>query len=83
MQQIKISAMENFTKLSDIFLVVPVIKEKPKITKIMKKKTVVIECKVQSSFTPKCTWFKETKAVTQDSSHQIHIEQIKEVGCIS
>lgn len=59
--------------------VVPVIKEKPKIIKVVKKRTVVIECKVQSSFTPKCTWFKETKAVKEDTSHSIHIEQLREV----
>jgi len=62
-----------------LILVVPLIKEKPKITKIVKKKTVVIECKVQSSFTPKCTWFKETKAVKEDTQHTVHIEQIREV----
>ncbi|KAK6619856.1 hypothetical protein RUM44_006255 [Polyplax serrata] len=58
--------------------IVPVIKEKPKITKIIKRRTVVIECKVQSSFTPQCTWFKETKAVKEDSTHSVHIEQVKE-----
>lgn len=54
------------------------IKEKPKITKIVKKRTVVIECKVQSSFTPQCTWFKETKAVKEDSTHSVRVEQIRE-----
>lgn len=58
----------------------PVIKEKPKITKIVKKRTVIIECKVQSSFTPQCTWFKETKAVKEDSTHAVHIEQIRDVS---
>lgn len=65
--------------IMSVFLVVPVIKEKPKITKIIKRRTVVIECKVQSSFTPQCTWFKETKAVKEDSTHSVHIEQVKEV----
>lgn len=59
--------------------VIPVIKEKPKITKVVKKRTVVIECRVQSSFVPQCTWFKESKAIKEDSTHSVQIEEVKEV----
>lgn len=55
------------------------IKEKPKVIKIVKKKTVVVECHVLSKFTPECTWFKETQAVKQDTRHKVHVEQVKEV----
>lgn len=60
------------------FLVIPVIKEKPKVIKIVKKKTVIVECTVLSKFAPECTWFKETKAVTEDEKHKIHVEKVKE-----
>ncbi|KAJ8886788.1 hypothetical protein PR048_013000 [Dryococelus australis] len=58
--------------------IIPVIKEKPKITKIIKRKAVVVECTVQSKFAPQCTWFKEANAVREDSRHSVRIEQIKE-----
>lgn len=63
-------------------LVVPVIKEKPKVIKIVKKKTVVVECHVLSKFSPECTWFKENLAVKEDSRHKLHVEQVKEVSSI-
>lgn len=60
------------------YLVIPVIKEKPKVIKIVKKKTVIVECTVMSKFAPDCTWFKEQQAVTQDERHKLHVEKIKE-----
>lgn len=59
--------------------IIPVIKEKPKVIKIIKKRTVIVECKVQSKFKPECTWFKETSAVKEDAKHQVHVEQVKDV----
>lgn len=62
-----------------VFLaVIPVIKEKPKIIKIVKK-TVIVECKVLSKFAPSCTWFKEASAVKEDSRHTVLIEPVREV----
>lgn len=58
--------------------VVPVIKDRPKILKIIKKKTVVIECVVVSKFAPKCTWFKENNEVTESERHHVEIKQVKE-----
>ncbi|XP_023314711.1 muscle M-line assembly protein unc-89-like isoform X1 [Trichogramma pretiosum] len=58
--------------------IIPVIKEKPKVIKIIKKKTVIVECTVLSKFAPDCTWFKETKAVEVDNRHKLHVEKIKE-----
>lgn len=57
---------------------VPVIKDKPKIIKIIKKKTVVIECVVISKFEPKCAWFKETNKIEESSRHKVEIQQVKE-----
>lgn len=59
--------------------VIPVIKEKPKVIKIVKKKTVIVECKVLSKFAPSCTWFKEASAVKEDSRHTVLIEPVREV----
>ncbi|KAF2885738.1 hypothetical protein ILUMI_20442 [Ignelater luminosus] len=58
--------------------IIPVIKEKPKVIKIIKKRTVIVECKVQSKFAPQCTWFKEADAVKEDSRHTVHIEQVND-----
>lgn len=59
--------------------IIPVIKEKPKVIKIVKKRTVVVECKVLSKFAPDCTWFKEDTAVKEDSRRKVHVEQVKDV----
>lgn len=59
--------------------VIPVIKEKPKIIKIVKKKTVIVECKVLSKFAPACTWFKESNAVKEGARHTVLIEPSREV----
>lgn len=58
--------------------IVPVIKDKPKIIKIVKKRTVIIECIVCSKFEPKCTWYKEESAIKTSTRHQVNIEQVKE-----
>ncbi|KAJ8977336.1 hypothetical protein NQ317_018618 [Molorchus minor] len=58
--------------------IIPVIKEKPRVIKIIKKKTVIVECKVLSKFAPDCTWFKEADAVREDSRHSVHVEQVKD-----
>lgn len=60
------------------FSVVPVIKEKPKVIKIIKKKTVIIECIVVSKFEPKCTWFKETNEINETERHSVDIKKVKE-----
>lgn len=60
--------------------IIPVIKEKPRVIKIIKKKTVIVECKVLSKFAPDCTWFKEADAVREDSRHTVHVEQVKDVS---
>lgn len=60
--------------------IIPVIKEKPKVIKIIKKKTVIVECKVLSKFAPDCTWYKEDEAVKEDTRHSVHVEKSKEVS---
>lgn len=59
-------------------IVIPVIKDKPKIIKIIKKKTVVIECVVVSKFAPKCIWFKEKNEVAEGKRHKVEVKQVKE-----
>lgn len=67
------------TVLKCIFLiVVPVIKDKPKIIKIIKKRTVLIECTVASKFEPKCTWYKESNTVVESKRHVYLVEKTKE-----
>lgn len=56
----------------------PVIKDKPKIIKIIKKRTVVIECVVASKFEPKCTWYKESNKVVENKRHVYLVEKTKE-----
>lgn len=54
------------------------IKDKPKIIKIIKKRTVIIECVVVSKFEPKCQWFKESVEVNESERHKVDIHQIKD-----
>lgn len=54
------------------------IKDKPKVIKIIKKRTVVIECVVVSKFAPKCIWFKEKNEVSESERHKVDIKQVKE-----
>lgn len=68
--------------MSVLFSVIPVIKEKPKVVKIIKKRTIIVECKVLSKFAPDCTWFKESSAVREDSRHKVLVEQVREVSDI-
>uniref|UniRef100_A0A1I8MIJ2 Ig-like domain-containing protein n=1 Tax=Musca domestica TaxID=7370 RepID=A0A1I8MIJ2_MUSDO len=58
--------------------IIPVIKDKPKIIKIIKKRTVVIECTVASKYEPKCTWFKESNIVKESSRHVCKVQRSKE-----
>lgn len=58
--------------------VVPVIKDKPKIIKIIKKRTVVIECVVVSKFAPKCSWFKERNEISESDRHKVEVTQLTE-----
>lgn len=58
--------------------IVPIIKDKPKIIKIIKKKTAIIECIVASKFEPKCNWFKENKQINIDNRHSCKIDKVKE-----
>lgn len=67
------------TVLKSVFLiVVPVIKDKPKIIKIIKKRTVLIECTVASKFEPKCTWYKESNTVVESKRHVYLVQKTKE-----
>lgn len=56
----------------------PVIKDKPKIIKIIKKRTVIIECVVASKFEPKCTWFKESTVVKESKRHLYAVQKVSE-----
>lgn len=67
----------NFSFQSTV-TVIPVIKDKPKIIKIIKKRTVVIECVVVSKFAPKCSWFKERNEISESGRHKIEVTQLKE-----
>jgi hypothetical protein len=57
-----------------------VIKERPKVIKIIKKKTVIVECHVMSKFAPDCTWFKESTAIKEGARHTVLIEPVREAS---
>ena len=61
-------------------LVPPSIKEKPKVVKDDKKKTVVMECIVHSDSPPKVKVLKGTETIVEDKKHFAKVEKIKEVG---
>lgn len=66
----------NFVKIS--FLVKPVIKEVPRVVTI-KRKTAIIECRVQSIFEPQIVWTKENTVIRESSNRRTRIEQITDV----
>ena len=66
--------------LGIIFIVPPSIKEKPKVVKDDKKKTVVMECIIRSDTPPKVQVLKGTETVLEDKKHFAKIEKINEVG---
>lgn len=73
----------SFKNILFYLSVVPVIREVPKVITIIKKKTIVIECRVNSVFEPKVIWMKEKTAIKQDSRHSVKIEEVKEVCTLS
>lgn len=60
------------------FVVVPVIKEKPKLVTNVKKRTASIECAVASRFKPECIWMKETTVIKETHRHMIKIEETRQ-----
>ncbi|XP_025833492.1 twitchin isoform X4 [Agrilus planipennis] len=58
--------------------IIPVIKEKPRVTKIIKKRVIIVECKVQSKFAPDCTWFKEEEVINEGSRHKVQVDQVND-----
>ena len=57
----------------------PVIREPPKVIRIEKKRTVVVECHVQSQFEPTVMWYKEQSIVQKNSTHTVNIKKVSEV----
>lgn len=61
------------------FLVAPIIQEAPKIIKIEKKRTIVVECHVKAQSEPTCLWYKEQTIVQKSSKHTVNIKKVSEV----
>lgn len=69
-----------FNKFYNYFyLVIPVIKEVPRVVTISKTKNVVIECRIQSIFEPQCTWKKDNTVIKDNVTRQTQIERVKDV----
>merc|ERR1712071_688717 len=60
--------------------IVPVIREPPKVIRIEKKRTVVVECHVESQFEPTVMWYKEQTIVQKNSTHKISVHKVSEGG---
>jgi len=56
--------------------IIPVIKQAPKVVTINKKKSAVIECRVQSVFEPQVIWMKENTVVRESHNKKTRIERI-------
>jgi len=56
--------------------IIPVIKQAPKVVTINKKKSAVIECRVQSVFEPQVIWMKENTVVREIHNKKTRIERI-------
>ena len=51
----------------------------PKIIRIEKKKTIVVECHVKAQSEPNVLWYKEQSVVQKSSKHMVHINRVSEV----
>ena len=51
----------------------------PKIIRIEKKKTIVVECHVKAQSEPNVIWYKEQSVVQKSSKHTIHVNRVAEV----
>ena len=58
-------------------LVAPQIREKPKVIRVQKKRTIVIECSVRCAAPPEVTWYKEKTVVKKDSRRTVNIQQVQ------
>ena len=65
--------------MPSFYPVPPSIKEKPKVVKDDKKKTVVMECIVRSDSPPKVKVMKGSETIMEDKKHFAKVEQMKEV----
>jgi len=61
-------------------IVAPVIREKPRIIRIEKKKTVIIECRVRCAAPPQVQWFQEKTVVKEDHRRVTKVEQVEKVN---
>lgn len=58
--------------------VAPLIQEPPKIIRIEKKRTIVVECHVRAQAEPTCMWYKEQSVVQKSSRHTVNVRKITE-----
>merc|ERR1711973_1001544 len=58
--------------------IAPVIREQPKVIRIEKKRSVVVECHVESQFEPTVMWYKEQTVVQKNSTHKVNIQKVSE-----
>lgn len=65
-----------------LIAVAPVIREQPKVIRIEKKRSVVVECHVESQFEPTVMWYKEQTVVQKNSTHKVNIQKVSEVRTI-
>ena len=59
-------------------LVAPVIHERPKVIKVEKKRTIVVECHVKAQAEPTFMWYKEQTVVQKSSRHTVNVKKITE-----
>lgn len=65
-----------------VFPVAPVIPQPPRLVSIEKKRTIMIECKVQAQSEPSVSWYKEKTVIQKSSRHLVHVKQVTQVsGC--
>lgn len=60
-------------------VVAPVIPDVPKVIRIEKKRTIVVECHVKAQSEPNIIWYKEQSIVQKSSKHTVNITKISEV----
>ncbi|CAG0909692.1 unnamed protein product, partial [Cyprideis torosa] len=56
--------------------IAPVIVEKPRIVRVVRKRVIIIECRVQAQAPPQITWVKDERTIREDSRRTVKISQV-------
>jgi len=61
------------------YLVIPVIKEKPRVIKVQKTRVIIVESIVKCAAPPQVQWYREQTVVKEDNRRVVRVQQTMKV----